>query len=436
VADGVNWGAQGVNWGLFSPKIDTSPQNTGNAFAAQQAQQQQAQEQRRQFEATHGLRQQEFNQRASQHNDTIGIARNADGRASESHKWDMEAKRIASDDKAFERLGALNDTFLSAKTPEERAYLMNGAVQSKMITPEQAKQFSGSENSWRMTQARLQRMKEAVDAERAKAAAGVDKTKAETEKDRAQAGLYSAQAGAADQNWAPHPANEELIFNKKTGEVRRSAELAQPQGQGQGAIPESKKFREARDKELGEARGKAIADLPRIEDNVGVALKTVDSIRNHPGRDNATGLFGSVTRIPGYGFMPSTSARGFESFLDQAKGQTFLEAFNALRGGGQITQVEGEKATAALARLDRAQNKSDFEAALNDLQDILKTGLDRARFNAGRGERVPVPSTPGSQQQQPSAQQLQPGMMMDHPSGRFRFKGGNPADQGSWEKVQ
>jgi hypothetical protein len=141
-------------------------------------------------------------------------------------------------------------------------------------------------------------------------------------------------------------------------------------------------------KEQGEAAGKSIVDLPRQVDNANMIIDTIEKIRNHPGRSWGTGTIGGV--IPG---IPGTEQRGFVNLVDQAKGQAFLQAFNSLRGGGQITEAEGSKATQALARLDRAQNDKDFEDALNDFEEVVTIGLARAKAAA---RRQPAPTTPAS----------------------------------------
>ena len=145
-------------------------------------------------------------------------------------------------------------------------------------------------------------------------------------------------------------------------------------------------------KEQGEAEGKAIADLPRQIDNAQLALDTINSIRTHPGKAAGTGAIGGM--LPG---IPGTQQRGFVNLVDQAKGQVFLQAFNSLRGGGQITEAEGSKATQALARIDRAQTQADFDKALDDYAAIVQNGLSRARTQATRTPTVPgSPSTPPS----------------------------------------
>lgn len=140
-------------------------------------------------------------------------------------------------------------------------------------------------------------------------------------------------------------------------------------------------------KEQGEAQGKAHADLPRQVDNAKLALQTIQSIRTHPGKEYGLGAYGVVPGIPG------TEQRGFVNLVDQAKGQTFLAAFNSLRGGGQITEAEGAKATQALARLDRAQTAKDFDAALDDLQSVIQSGLDRATTSAAATPTTQAPAS-------------------------------------------
>lgn len=190
--------------------------------------------------------------------------------------------------------------------------------------------------------------------------------------------------------------DDETLYrvNPRTGAVEQIA------GQTQG-VGISKDYRKAYDKEMGEAQAKATIDLPRIQDNATLALKTIEDIRSHPGRSTGTGVIGMVAP-----YAPSSDARGFANLVDQAKGKTFLEAFNSLRGGGQITEAEGNKATQALARLDRAQGQRDFDLALKDLEDVIKIGTARAERMA-RGQY----STPAQRQpvqQQPAAPKAPP----------------------------
>lgn len=170
----------------------------------------------------------------------------------------------------------------------------------------------------------------------------------------------------------------------------------------------------AAQKEIGERQGQAAADLPRQEDNAALAIDTINQIRNHPGKQYGLGVAGVLPGIPG------TQQKGFVSLVDQAKGKTFLEAFNSLKGGGQITEAEGRKATEALARLDRAQRPEDFDKALSDLETVIQLGIQRSRKATGGRTTTGGQGAP------------QPGTVMDG----YRFKGGNPADPNSWERAK
>lgn len=167
--------------------------------------------------------------------------------------------------------------------------------------------------------------------------------------------------------------------------------LLDPQTRQQiGIIPKDLAGAE-REKVVGEETGKGMVALPQVLSTANQTLQAIEGVRNHPGREWGTGALGTIPGIPG------TQQRGFVAALDQLKGKTFLEAFNSLRGGGAITEAEGAKATNAMARLDRAQNKQDFESALNDLRDVVKSGMLRASAKArgAGGSQAAAPQSQG-----------------------------------------
>ena len=61
-----------------------------------------------------------------------------------------------------------------------------------------------------------------------------------------------------------------------------------------------------------------------------------------------------------------------------------MSAFATLKGGGQITELEGTKAEQAQARLSTAQSEEDFRAALNELKFYTELGIRRMK-----GEKIP-----------------------------------------------
>lgn len=169
-------------------------------------------------------------------------------------------------------------------------------------------------------------------------------------------------------------------------------------------------------KEVGQAAGKAQVALPQIENAANLALETIEKIKRHPGKQYGVGVAGVLPGVPG------TQQRGFVALVNQAKGQVFLDAYNALRGGGAITEVEGAKAEAARARMDRAQTQEDFDAALEDYGDVVRRGLATARSSAKlRGSNVKraTPADPGTGAPQPKG--LAPGnYVYDPASGQLR----------------
>ena len=105
----------------------------------------------------------------------------------------------------------------------------------------------------------------------------------------------------------------------------------------------------------------------------------------HPGLSKATGLGGGVMR-----FFAGTDGKNFEIRHKEVLGQAFLDAFEALKGGGAITQVEGEKATAARTRMDLAQSKEEYMSAAREYQGVLKRGVENARARMQRSGTAPA----------------------------------------------
>lgn len=110
----------------------------------------------------------------------------------------------------------------------------------------------------------------------------------------------------------------------------------------------------------------------------------------HPGFEGVVGL-----GFPGVRFVQGTEAANFDGLLEQIKSNAFLKAFNDLRGGGSITVVEGDKATAALTRMSRAQSEIEFVRAAQEFRDTLRTGIKNAdkRYTRLTGEAPEVAPT-------------------------------------------
>lgn len=169
-------------------------------------------------------------------------------------------------------------------------------------------------------------------------------------------------------------------------------------------------------KAQAEARAKAVADWPAVKQAATTLTSTIDELLKHPGLDIATGL---SSKLDPRNFVPGQPGYDFRAKLEQLKGQTFLQAFNSLRGGGQITEVEGKKATDAIAALDNAQSRAQFVAALKKLQSVGVNAMN-----------VQVQRMGGKSGGQQSAQQRRyaVGDYVEHGGKRYRVTGGDPQD--------
>jgi len=128
---------------------------------------------------------------------------------------------------------------------------------------------------------------------------------------------------------------------------------------------------------LEEMQGKR-EDRTREKDaqraSISAQIGVIDKALQHPGREAATGLSGVIDPR---NYVPGTNPRDFQVVLDQLGGAAFLQAFESLKGGGQITEVEGKKATDAMARLNRAQSDEEFQQSLQDLRSVMEKGRAR-----------------------------------------------------------
>lgn len=136
--------------------------------------------------------------------------------------------------------------------------------------------------------------------------------------------------------------------------------------------------------EANKRREAAKAALPKLVTDVNYSVGLIDKALSHPGLSAVVGFpdpfkggFGGERAWPG------SPAAGFLTIQKQLSGQQFLAAYESLKGTGQITEIEGKKATEAMARLQSAQSEEEFRAALQELRGLLLTGLQRTRQAAG-----------------------------------------------------
>ena len=140
----------------------------------------------------------------------------------------------------------------------------------------------------------------------------------------------------------------------------------------------------------------------RVNEKTGEIVYPPKGRKPHPGFEQVVGM-----GVPGLRLLPGSPQSDFDSIFQQVTGAAFLEAFETLKGGGQITEKEGEKATQALSRLGRNISEKEFIIATNELRAIMRRGLERAEARRARLKGDAAPAT-GQRQTptKPKAKQL------------------------------
>lgn len=142
--------------------------------------------------------------------------------------------------------------------------------------------------------------------------------------------------------------------------------------------PEGIAAAKARGTTGGKTLMEAKAALPKAIEQASTILGQLDALETDPDLGRMVG--------PVQGRLPNLTgaANRVQSKLDQITGGAFLQAFQMLKGGGQITEIEGKKATDAITRLGNLrQDEPAFRAAINELRTIARNGAIRARVAAG-----------------------------------------------------
>ncbi len=154
-------------------------------------------------------------------------------------------------------------------------------------------------------------------------------------------------------------------------------------------LPASKQI-ELRTKEA-EEQLKAQRELPRAVQTAKETVETVDKLLKHPGFEYLVGFGVPFATSRLYSGTPVAEAN---ALLEQIKGKTFLEAFQTLKGGGQITEQEGAKAQSALNRMSANISEKDFKEAAFDFTSSIQAAIDRASKSAGKQSVDIKPSLP------------------------------------------
>jgi hypothetical protein len=153
------------------------------------------------------------------------------------------------------------------------------------------------------------------------------------------------------------------------------------------------------------ARGKAAGELgaPLSQKGIKVAItqaeEAIDLVDKMLSHEGFKGAVGQKDWSSGFGLreepFAGTPASGFVSIYNQLAGQAFLDAFQALKGGGgAISDIEGKKAVQARNRMDRATSEKDFISAARDFQKSLGKMIEANKALLSEPGKKPSGSRP------------------------------------------
>ena len=167
----------------------------------------------------------------------------------------------------------------------------------------------------------------------------------------------------------------------------------------QEAIAAEKAFdnEQAGDKKRAEAEGRGegtqIVDqraaIQGVSNMFNSSKALIAKLYNHSGMAAATGSISGLKPITS--FKQGNPAKEFITLHNQLAGKIFLAAFAGLKGGGQITEIEGQKATEALSNVNRQLDPQAYRNALEqyllDLQSQVLRLDEELQLMISRGDR-------------------------------------------------
>lgn len=121
-------------------------------------------------------------------------------------------------------------------------------------------------------------------------------------------------------------------------------------------------------KKEAEERGKELAQLkiqyPQIQSEMKQKVSVIDDILTDPNLDDYLGANALIPALPG------TAKADFRAKLDMLQSQSFLDQFDKLRGGGQISNAEGARALSAGTIISDRISKQQLVMELKRLKEV------------------------------------------------------------------
>jgi len=132
-------------------------------------------------------------------------------------------------------------------------------------------------------------------------------------------------------------------------------------------------------------------DFPQVEQTTRRTVDVIDELlADEQGMRRAVGFLSQFPNIPG------GQAADYMARLEQLYGLNFLKAYEDLKGGGQITEIEGRKAEQAIAALATSQSIAEHRRQLQNLREVLIEAYERQRQEVAPDATSPFTARSGT----------------------------------------
>ena len=142
-------------------------------------------------------------------------------------------------------------------------------------------------------------------------------------------------------------------------------------------------YEQAYQKQRGNANAKELTSLPGVTQQGEITINAIDKAIGNPTKgikpDPGLQSYIGATLTPGFKYIEGSKEASFKALHDQILGGAFMKAYLSLKGGGQITEIEGTKGTAAITRMNKAQSEKEYIEAAKEFKVIVERGIERAR---------------------------------------------------------
>lgn len=145
-------------------------------------------------------------------------------------------------------------------------------------------------------------------------------------------------------------------------------------------------------------RAKKLADMKAavegLKERLQATAPLVRELLNHPGMEDAVGSLVKSNMEPN-AFPQGSPSREFITKYNQLAGKIFLSAFEGLKGGGQITELEGQKAQEAASSISRTLSADQLRGAMrqyiSDVFNQYKRMLAAYTAESAQDDPTPLP---------------------------------------------